>query len=89
MYEGEGEYFDLSAKPVVRHTFSLGGAQERHPVSGDYYIDETCSGCGECLKKCPQKCIDMSAVPYVILQEHCLRCGNCQEVCPCKAVHRR
>lgn len=22
MYEGEGEYFDLSAKPVVRHTFS-------------------------------------------------------------------
>lgn len=89
MYEGEGEYFDLSAKPVVRHTFSLGGAQERHPVSGDYYIDETCSGCGECLKKCPQMCIDMSAVPYVILQEHCLRCGNCQEVCPCKAVHRR
>ncbi|MFR1886069.1 MAG: 4Fe-4S binding protein, partial [Blautia sp.] len=58
-------------------------------TQGDYYIDETCSGCGECLKKCPQKCIDMSAVPYVILQEHCLRCGNCQEVCPCKAVHRR
>lgn len=89
MYEGEGEYFDLSAKPVVRHTFFLGSAQERHPVSGDYYIDETCSGCGECIGKCPQKCIDMSAVPYVILQEHCLRCGNCQEVCPCKAVHRR
>ncbi len=37
---------------------------------------------------CPQKCIDISSKPVVILQDHCLHCGKCQEVCPKQVISR-
>ena len=56
---------------------------------GGYFITDRCHGCRICCSRCPQKCIDMSAKPFVIQQEHCLHCGNCMEVCPFGAVERR
>lgn len=56
--------------------------------SGGYFITDQCRGCRICYSKCPQKCIDMTAKPFVIQQEHCLHCGNCMEVCPFGAVVR-
>lgn len=55
---------------------------------GGYFITDQCRGCRICYSKCPQKCIDMTAKPFVIQQEHCLHCGNCMEVCPFGAVVR-
>lgn len=86
IYEGTGEWFDLSRLPIERASFSFGGAQMRE--SG-YFVTDQCIGCKLCYSKCPQKCIDISKKPVVIQQEHCLHCGNCFETCPARAIERR
>lgn len=86
IYEGSGEWFDLSKQPIERVGFSFGGAQIEKT---GYFVTDKCIGCKLCYSKCPQKCIDISTVPAVIRQENCLHCGNCFSVCPQKAVLRR
>ncbi len=86
IYEGSGEWFDLSKKPIERASFVLGGEEKK---SEGYFITEDCIGCGSCTSVCPQNCIIDGSVPYVIEQEHCLHCGNCFEACPTGAVIRR
>ena len=85
IYEGSGEWFDLSKKPIERDSFTFGGAQIR--ASG-YFVTDDCIGCGSCLSDCPQSCIELNG-KAVIRQENCLHCGNCAEVCPVGAVVRR
>lgn len=91
--ERTGEFFDLSVKPIFRDTFVLGGSAAGEKLApgqpGGYFITDQCRGCRICYSKCPQKCIDMSAQPFVIQQEHCLHCGNCISACPFGAVVRR
>ena len=86
IYEGVGEWFDLSQQPIERTSFSFGGAQAKET---GYFVTDKCIGCKLCYSKCPQKCIDISTKPVVIRQEHCLHCGNCYEICPARAVERR
>ena len=86
LYEGTGEWFDLSQKPIERASFMIGNSHEK--VQG-YQIISKCIGCKSCVKVCPQKCIDFDRIPAVIRQENCLHCGNCFTVCPQKAVVRR
>lgn len=86
IYEGSGEYFDLSKKPIERAGFAFGGASGRR---GGYFVTDRCIGCRLCFSKCPQKCIDITRKPVVIVQEHCLHCGNCFEICPARAIERR
>ncbi len=86
IYEGTGEWFDLSKKPIERASFTFGNA-EKKPEG--YFITDTCIGCGNCVAVCPQNCIDTEIIPHVIEQEHCLHCGNCFEACPVGAVERR
>jgi uncharacterized pyridoxamine 5'-phosphate oxidase family protein len=45
VYEGEGEFFDLSKKPIYRESFSFGNAQI-HTIR--YIVNDRCSGCGRC-----------------------------------------
>ena len=86
VFEGSGEWFDLSRKPIERASFSFGG-KTAEPER--YYITDACIGCETCGAVCPQNCIDFSNVPAVIEQEHCLHCGNCMQTCPAGAVERR
>ena len=86
IYEGTGEWFDLSKKPIERASFTFGNA-EKKPEG--YFITDACIGCGSCAAVCPQNCIDTDIIPHVIEQEHCLHCGNCFEACPVGAVERR
>ena len=86
IYEGSGEWFDLSKKPIERASFTFGGA-ERKPEG--YFITDACIGCLSCVSVCPQQCIDTDSIPFVIDQAHCLHCGNCMEVCPVGAVEKR
>ena len=86
LYEGNGEWFDLSKKPIERASFSFGGSEAK---TEGYFITDACIGCETCGTVCPQNCIDFSATPAVIAKEHCLHCGNCAAVCPVSAVERR
>lgn len=65
IYEGTGEWFDLSRFPIERASFSFGGALARE--SG-YFVTEQCIGCKLCYSKCPQKCINITQKPVVIQQ---------------------
>ena len=86
IYEGSGEWFDLSKKPIERFVFTFGGAKESQ--SG-YYIGKSCTGCRSCLSVCPQNCIELKEPPAFIHQNNCLHCGNCMKACPVNAVERR
>ena len=84
VHRGGVELFDLSVRPIRRVGFSYG-----RPSASDermYSITESCDGCGACLNRCPQSCIDASEVPFRIVRESCLRCGNCLEACPKGAI---
>lgn len=85
IYEGIGEWFDLSKKPIERDSFTFGGAEKK--LEG-YFITDACIGCGSCAAVCPQSCIVTDSIPYVIEPEHCLHCGNCQTACPVGAIER-
>ena len=85
IYEGSGECFDLSKKPIERASFTFGNAVKSQE---GYYITDKCIGCGKCLDVCPQNCISKGTF-FTVQQEHCLHCGNCQEICPVSAVEKR
>ena len=85
IYEGTGEWFDLSKKPIERDSFTFGNAQKKEE---GYFITDACIGCGNCAAVCPQQCIDATDIPHVIRQENCLHCGNCMTACPVGAVVR-
>lgn len=86
IYEGDGEFFDLSVKPIFREKFSFGNTAVKET---GYFVTEKCNGCGLCCEVCPQKCIDASHIPFRIEDEHCLHCGRCAEVCNQQAIERR
>ena len=86
IYDGSGEWFDLSKTPIERFSFTFGKMKVE---AGGYFITTGCTGCGDCETVCPQSCIDLISVPAVIKQAHCLHCGNCYEICPAKAIERR
>lgn len=94
IFEGTGEWFDLSKKPIERASFLFGPKDtqaERDRIislNEGYLITDACIGCGSCLPVCPQSCIDGSKVPFEIEQAHCLHCGNCMTACPSGAVVR-
>lgn len=86
LYEGNGEWFDLSKKPIERVSFSFGNA---HTVNEGYFVTDKCIGCGICQSLCPQNCIDINTQSAMIKQNNCLHCGNCYENCPVKAIKKK
>ena len=83
IYEGTGEWFDLSKKLIERDSFSFGAADTK---TEGFFISNACIGCGSCMEVCPQNCISDESLPFYIKQENCLHCGNCETVCPVDAV---
>ncbi|MFT7002978.1 MAG: putative pyridoxamine 5'-phosphate oxidase family protein [Sulfurimonas sp.] len=85
IYKGQGEYFDLSTKPITRGSFTFGGKKLQE---FGYIITDDCVGCSKCAENCPQDCID-EGEPFVINQEHCLHCGYCYDICPSEAIVKK
>ncbi len=83
IFEGTGEFFDLSVRPIFRQSFTFGAA--KHKKSG-YYIDDSCILCEKCTVVCPQQCIELVDDKMAINQSGCLHCGMCKEVCSVAAV---
>lgn len=86
LYEGEGEYFDLSCLPPKRETFAFGGKQLK---SMGYEITEKCTGCGACVKICPIGCIIPNGNRFTVQEKNCIHCGNCFDICSSGAVRKR
>ena len=86
IYDGCGEWFDLSKKPIDRESFSFGNGIKT--VDG-YYITDKCISCKKCIVVCPQRCIDFTSGYARIIQNSCLHCGNCFNICSEKAVVKR
>lgn len=83
IYDGNGEWFDLSKKPIERASFAFG---ENENTKHGYIINDNCIGCKSCLNVCPQNCIDIIDKKMMIRQENCLHCGACFEKCPTGAI---
>ena len=50
-------------------------------------LDEKCTGCGVCLRRCPAHAIvGERKKPHTIVPEKCVYCGACFEVCRLSAV---
>lgn len=50
IYEGSGEWFDLSKRPIERASFTFGDISFQE---NGYFIKDTCIGCGKCTEVCP------------------------------------
>lgn len=86
LYEAQGEYFDIGdPSHIVRDTIIIG---EKEAVQTGYFVGKGCIGCKLCYSVCPQKCIDISAVPVKIAQNHCLHCGRCAQICPKQCIQK-
>lgn len=86
IYQGTGEFFDLSVQPIFRERFSFGNCVSKG--ASLFYINDDCINCEKCISVCPQKCIVYVNNQLTISQEHCLHCGNCCNICPVKAIEK-
>ena len=50
------------------------------------YTPERCIGCGECVKVCPHRALELTAEGIVTDNNRCTLCGNCARICPTRAM---
>lgn len=48
--------------------------------------EDTCIGCGACMKECPVECIELEMPSPVHIGDECVYCGQCVEICPFQAI---
>ena len=53
------------------------------------YVTKKCRACGECVRSCPQKTIEIKKGRAKINAKKCIRCFCCQELCPFVAIKTR
>ena len=46
-----------------------------------------CTGCGLCIRVCPDRTLAMIGDRAAVTGERCMHCGHCAAVCPADAVH--
>lgn len=52
-----------------------------------FVINDKCTGCGACARKCPQNAISGELKqPHVINQDLCIKCGVCRDTCKFDAI---
>lgn len=48
-------------------------------------IEERCTGCTNCIKRCPTEAIRVRDGKAIITSDRCIDCGECIKICPQKA----
>jgi len=69
------EQFRTSFKPAATNK------KDAVPV-----IMDNCTGCGDCARICPMKCLEIKDKTAVIKEKDCIKCYCCHEFCPQKAI---
>lgn len=57
-------------------------------MAKEYYVNERCSGCGQCISACKEKCITMDDKAHINM-ENCTLCGKCADRCSLWAIKTR
>jgi NAD-dependent dihydropyrimidine dehydrogenase PreA subunit len=49
--------------------------------------EETCNGCGMCIKVCPHGVFELSGrKAHIVRRDNCMECGACELNCPVNAL---
>ena len=60
---------------------------KKYLVSKPVHNKKSCQDCGQCMKICPAKAIEVQSGKGKFFYERCIRCYCCQEICPGDAIH--
>ena len=78
--------------PGIRTTVFLKGCplscwwchnpESQNPNHEIMFFEERCTGCGVCVKRCPQRAISMVNNAPIVEEGNCTFCGKCADFCP-------
>ena len=65
---------------------------KKKPIQFPWFMPFMCEGCGDCLKVCPNSCIELMGldrkvpVAWLTYPDYCIGCGKCADACVADAV---
>jgi uncharacterized protein len=78
--------FGAALKNLGMGCASRKGKMEQHSTAKPKIVKKKCTGCGTCVKWCPQEAITLVDEQAVIASQKCIGCGECLAMCRFDAV---
>ena len=79
------ELFEINEKLLSKQFYFYKHINECNELDNNYTVDDTCTGCGLCAKRCPVNNIVM-VNDRPMWKHHCELCVSCIQSCPKKAI---
>ncbi len=82
--EAKGDFVEKE-KPAITTKIS-GKMFEKDRQTSNFFLDDGCTGCGLCAKRCPAQAIEISDGRPKWVKERCELCLRCLHHCPQFAI---